>query len=110
MSQHEYLLHMMEEIRFVIENTNHLSWDEFSTQPVLKRAVVRSLEIVGEAAKKIPIEIKIEHPEIEWKKFAGMRDRLIHDYFGVDYRIVWDVAVNKLPTLKEDLTKIIEDL
>ncbi|MBL3539464.1 hypothetical protein [Aminivibrio sp.] len=49
MSQHEYLLHMMEEIRFVIENTNHLSWDEFSTQPVLKRAVVRSLEIVGEA-------------------------------------------------------------
>ena len=108
MSQHEYLLHMMEEIRFVIENTNHLSWDEFSTQPVLKRAVVRSLEIVGEAAKKIPIEIKIEHPEIEWKKFAGMRDRLIHDYFGVDYRIVWDVAVNKLPALKEDLEKLIE--
>ncbi len=69
--------------------------------------MVRSLEIIGEAAKKIPEDFRSEHPDIEWRKFAGMTDRLIHDYFGVDYRIIWDVSVNKLPDLRKKLQELV---
>jgi uncharacterized protein with HEPN domain len=72
----------------------------FLQDETLKRAFVRSLEIIGEASKKLPEEYKAIQPDIEWRKVTGMRDRLIHDYFGVDYTIVWDVAKTKLPELR----------
>jgi uncharacterized protein with HEPN domain len=71
---------------------------------------VRSIEIIGEASKKLPEDVKSKQPDIEWRKVAGMRDRLIHDYFGVDYTIVWDVATTKLPDLREKLQSLLETI
>ena len=104
----EYLQHILNECEFVTSVvTADLSRDAFLTDETLKRAVVRSLEIIGEATKKIPADIKLQWGQISWKNMAGMRDRLIHDYIGVNYIIVWDVATNIIPTLKLQIQDII---
>lgn len=74
---------------------------------MLCRAVVRSIEIIGEASKKIDDEFKSTHNHIEWKKIAGTIDKLIHDYFGIDYDIVWDIIENKIPDLDHFLKQLI---
>ena len=68
---------------------------------------MRSIEIIGEATKKVPDNFRDQHPQIEWKKMAGMRDRLIHDSFGVDYTIVFDVLQNKIPPLRQAVEDIL---
>lgn len=73
----------------------------------LQRAFVRSLEIIGEATKKVPGEFRARYPLVEWRAMAGMRDRVIHDYFGVDYELVWDVVQNRIPTLRGQMASII---
>lgn len=69
----------------------------------LRRAFVRSLEIIGEAAKKVSEEFRAQHPTVEWRAMSGMRDRLIHDYFGVDNELVWDVVQNRIPALPRSM-------
>ena len=70
--------------------------------------VVRNLEIVGEAVKNIPANVKDKHPDIEWKKIAGLRDILAHEYFGIDIDILWDIVENKLPDLKKDISRLLK--
>ncbi len=77
--------HIIDEINYLIETSTDLSYNDFIKNESLKRAFVRSLEIIGEAIKMIPPVIKKQKEQIEWKKIAGMRDKLIHHYFGVDY-------------------------
>ena len=84
-------------------------FEDFYSDEEKKRAIVRSLEIVGEATKNIPVDFKLKWTCVEWKQMSGMRDRLIHDYFGVDYFIVWDVVRNKIPGLKESIELILKD-
>lgn len=74
----------------------------------LQRAAARSLEIIGEAFKQVPEDFRIAHEGIDWKSFAGLRDKLIHHYFGVDYQIVWDIIVNELPELKVKLIHVLD--
>jgi len=83
----EYLKHILEETEFILRETNNISKDNFYLDPVLKRAVVRSLEIIGEASKNIPKDFQKKHKNIKWKDIARMRDKLIHHYFGIDYSL-----------------------
>jgi len=104
----EYLKHIRDEISFIISViTTKINKDEFLQDETLKRAVVRSLEIIGEATKKIPADVKYKWNTVKWKNMAGMRDKLIHDYMGVNYNIVWDVAKNIIPELEKQIDIII---
>lgn len=104
----EYLRHILDETEYIVSQIEQLDYNAFILNETLKRAFVRSIEIIGEATKKLPDELKQRHPYIQWKEMAGMRDRLIHDYFGIDYDIVWDVVKNKIPLLLKNVRQILE--
>lgn len=105
----EYLRHILDEADYLEEASRDLRKEEFLQSRTLRRAFVRSLEIIGEATKKLPDELRAPHSDIEWRAMAGMRDRLIHGYFGVDYELVWDVVRNKIPELRERLRAILSE-
>jgi len=105
----EYLKHILDECKYIKSViTPELEKTDFLENETLKRAVIRSLEIIGEATKKISADIKYQWDSILWKNMAGMRDRLIHDYMGVNYSIVWDVVKNKIPELYDQIVSVIE--
>jgi uncharacterized protein with HEPN domain len=104
----DYLRHILVEADYLIGQSAGLSVEKFLANETLRRAFVRSLEIVGEAAKKVPDEFRAQYPGVEWRVMAGMRDPLIHDYFGVDYELVWDVMQNRIPELRGHIVSILE--
>lgn len=92
-SVREYLQHILDKISYLLRSSQRLDYTTFLQDETLKRAYVRSIEIIGEAVKHIPESLRQKYPIIEWRMITGMRDRLIHGYVGVDYDIVWDVVV-----------------
>ncbi len=101
------LNHILDETRFLIENSSHISFEQFQCDPVLQRATIRSLEIIGEAVKNIPTDIQEKYPDVEWRKMAATRNRLIHEYFSVDFELVWDIIENKIPGLQKQIEEIL---
>ncbi len=103
----DYIDDILAAIADVEEFTLGMNYETFAEDKKTANAVIRSLEVLGEAAKRIPILIRQKHPDIPWSKMAGMRDVLIHDYMGVDLKTVWKVTQERLPELKPLLEKLI---
>ncbi|MDI6807725.1 MAG: DUF86 domain-containing protein [Candidatus Eisenbacteria bacterium] len=101
-----FVKHILEEVDFILEKSKNLEYEVLLRDETLKRAFLRSLEVIGEAAKNVSPDFAKTHSEIEWRALAGLRDKLIHQYFGVKLDIVWDVIKNKLPRLKEQIENI----
>ena len=101
-----YLEDILEAIGKIRRYTERLSLEKFAEDEKTIDAVARNLEIIGEAIKKIPGDIRANYPAIEWKKIAGLRDILIHEYFGLNIEIIWDVVQNKLPALEKQIRSI----
>lgn len=87
-----------------------LNYDEFFKDTKTIYAVTRALEIIGEAAKKIPDETREKYPNIPWKKMAGMRDKIIHEYFGVRLELIWETIKKDIPRIKPEFEKILKDI
>ncbi|MCX5750195.1 MAG: DUF86 domain-containing protein [Candidatus Saganbacteria bacterium] len=87
--------------------TRKMAFDEFNKKSLVIDGVVRNLEIIGEAVKSIPQGIRVKHQSVKWRNIAGLRDVLIHEYFGVDLDILWDVIKKKLPDLKKKISAIL---
>lgn len=105
-----FVEHILDNIGDIENFSNGLSKDEISKNNLKQKAIIRSIEVIGEAVKNIPMSFRKEHPEIEWKKIAGTRDMIIHAYFDVDLDIVWGIIKKDIPDLKKKIEKIKEEL
>ncbi len=104
-----FLQHIIDEIMFLEKETKGIDSAGFFKNELLKRASARSLEIIGEAVKNLSDDFTLQNADIEWKKLAGLRDKIIHFYFGVNWDIVWDVIITKLPEIKGKIEKLIRE-
>lgn len=109
-SPKEYLNHILDEVNYLVAFSQNVTEEQFMHDMTLQRAFSRSLEIIGEAAKNLPQDFTKDHKKVDWKSIAGLRDKLIHHYFGVDYEIVWDVVRNEIPRLKTQISYILEEI
>ena len=105
----EYLRHILAEANYLLEHTRNISREEYLQSETLRRAFVRSLEVIGEAAKHVPQSLRHQHQSVDWRAMAGLRDRLVHGYFGVDHDLVWDVIVNKVPHLQREIARVLDE-
>jgi uncharacterized protein with HEPN domain len=102
-----YLEDVIEAIAKIRRYTAGLSFHQFAEDEKGVDAVVRNLEVIGEAVKKIPEDMRQKHVGIDWRKIAGLRDILIHEYFGIDVEIIWDIVQNKLPSLEASIRSML---
>ena len=106
----DYLTDILESIANIREFTRGLTCSEFTADKKTNLAVIRCLEVIGEATKKIPADLRRQQPSLPWAEIAGMRDKLIHDYFGVDLEIVWTTVENDLGLLEQSVVEILRKI
>jgi uncharacterized protein with HEPN domain len=113
MSDREILL-LLEDMRDaalkIISYTSGMSFDDFTNDDKTIDAVVRNFEIIGEAANRVPEDFKSDHPEIEWRRMTGLRNRIIHEYFGINYVTVWKIKEENIPELADFIQQAIDNL
>ena len=103
-----FLIHILESIGWIEKEIKDVSKDKFIQNVPTQDIVIRRLEIIGEATKNLPSDFKKRYPDIPWKKIAGLRDKLIHGYFGIDLELIWEIVKKDLPPFKEQIEKIIQ--
>jgi len=106
----DYVQDIYDSINEIEDFINGMDFEEFIKDKKTINAVTRSVEVVGEAAKKIPKSLRDNYPMIPWKKMSGMRDKLIHEYFGIDLEILWKVVKEDMPSLEKAIKDVIKDL
>jgi len=102
-----YLLDMLESAKIALDYVIGKSWDSFYEDTQCQDAVIRRIEIIGEAARRVSTNTREKHPDIEWREMTSMRNLVIHEYDVVDIKLVWDTVQNKIPPLIEILSKIV---
>ena len=105
-----YIQHILDEIEYLQSIRDTVTLEELTTNRTTEHAVTRALEIIGEASKNVPEKIKREYPDIPWKFMAGLRDKIIHGYFAINYDIVWDVIQHKLPELEPQIRALCDTM
>ena len=101
--------HILDEIDFLLKQSDSVSFDQFIKDDVLKRAFARSFEIIGEAVKNLSADFRRRHRHVEWKNIAGFRDRLIHSYFDVNWNVLWNIVKEKVPELKPQIEELLRN-
>ena len=101
-----YIDHILLSINNILIYTKDISKEDFAKNTLIQDAVIRNFEIIGEATKKISPDFKKVNFEVPWKEMAGMRDKLIHDYIGIDIQVIWDTIQQDLPTLQKIIKAI----
>ena len=99
-SQVEFLKHVLDECNYLLQEFNSNTFDDFVNNQRLAKAICRSLEIIGEASGRIHPDIKAKYNLVPWREMSDIRNKIIHDYFGIDYDIVWDTVKTDIPELK----------
>ncbi len=106
----DYIEDVIDALSKIQQFTQGMEYNDFIKDDKTIFAVVRALEVIGEAAKRISRSVKNRYPQIPWKDAAGMRDKLIHEYFGINLKVVWDTIKQDIPALKPLMQKVLEDL
>ena len=103
----DFLYDIQEAVRRIKIYTHKMTYDEFIADTRTQDAVIRNIEIIGEATKKLSVELRTQYSDVPWKEMAGARDRLIHNYFGVDIEVVWKISIDELSILTLQITEIL---
>jgi len=105
-----YLRHIIDAFLQIERYTNGVTYEEFLSNSLLQDAVIRQLEVMGEAARNLSADLQNEYPAIPWRQMISLRNRMIHAYFNVNLQIIWEIIQGDIPNLKQDMIRVLETL